>query len=403
MRAMLIGSVLALAAASFPALGAAAQSPPWGNPAIQPGRAPVVDPTQIPEAKGWSSEVVLSGLEHPWAMAWLPNGAMLITERPGRLRIVENGKLRAKPLGGVPAVLALRQGGLLDVSPAPDFAKSRQIYLCYAAGTAEANSTRVAVGELSREGGMLTRVREIFRAGPDKPQGFHFGCRFQWLPDGTFLLGLGDGGRTRDQAQNMDSHLGKVVRLTRDGKAPSDNPFHSRADALPEIWSIGHRNIQGMTRDPVSGRLYATEHGAQGGDELNLLRAGADYGWVRHTYAVEYGQERKPISTTQAAPGIDEPMLVFTPSIGPSGLAFYSGDKFPAWQGDLFAGGLITGARTNPGSVFRIDLDADGKMRGQEKLTMPGRVRDVRAGPDGFLYVLTDEANGQLIRIKPAG
>ncbi|MFZ4069236.1 MAG: PQQ-dependent sugar dehydrogenase [Caulobacterales bacterium] len=393
-------------AALVTALSAAAQTapaaPPWGNPAIQAGTAPVVDPIAIPEAKGWRAEVVVDKLEHPWALAWLPNGAMLITERPGRLRVVVNGKLRAKPIGGVPEVLALRQGGLLDVSPAPDFAKSRQIYLCYSAGTAEANATRIAVGELSREGGMLTRVREIFRVSPDKAQGFHFGCRFQWLPDGTFLLGLGDGGRTRDRAGDMDAHLGKVIRLNRDGKPPADNPFHSRADSLPEIWSYGHRNIQGLTRDPAGGRLYATEHGAQGGDELNLLRAGADYGWPRVTYAVEYGQEKKPITTAQAAAGIDEPLLVFTPSIGPSGLAFYNGDKFPAWRGNLFAGGLITGARTNPGSVFRVDLDADGKMRGQEKLTMPGRVRDVRAGPDGFLYVLTDEANGQLLRIRPA-
>jgi aldose sugar dehydrogenase len=391
-------------AAVLTALSASAQTPPpWGNPAIQACKAPVVDPIAIPEAKGWRAEVVVDKLEHPWALTWLPNGDMLITERPGRLRLVSNGKLRAKPIGGVPEVLALRQGGLLDVSPAPDFAKSRQIYLCYAAGTAEANATRIAVGELSREGGTLTRVREIFRVRPDKAQGFHFGCRFQWLPDGTFLLGLGDGGRTRDRAGDMAAHLGKVIRLNRDGKPPADNPFHSRADSLPEIWSFGHRNIQGLTRDPASGRLYATEHGAQGGDELNLLRAGADYGWPRVTYAVEYGQEKKPITTAQAAAGIDEPLLVLTPSIGPSGLAFYSGAQFPAWQGDLFAGGLITGARTNPGSVFRIDLDAEGKVRGQEKLTMPGRVRDVRAGPDGFLYVLTDEANGQLLRIRPAG
>lgn len=391
-------------AAVFTALSASAQTPPpWGNPAIQAGAAPVVDPIAIPEAKGWRAEVAVDGLEHPWGLAWLPNGDMLITERPGRLRLVSNGKLRAKPIGGAPEVLALRQGGLLDVSPAPDFAKSRQIYLCYAAGTADANATRVAVGALSRDGRTLTGLREIFRVTPDKAQGFHFGCRFQWLPEGTFLLGLGDGGRTRDRAGDMSAHLGKVIRLNRDGKPPADNPFHSRADSLPEIWSFGHRNIQGLTRDPASGRIFATEHGAQGGDELNSLRAGADYGWPRVTYAVEYGQEKKPIATAQAAAGVDEPLLVFTPSIGPSGLAFYIGGAFPAWQGDLFAGGLITGARTNPGSVFRIDLDANGKVVGQEKLTMPGRVRDVRAGPDGFLYVLTDEAKGQLLRIRPAG
>lgn len=371
------------------------------DPGVSPGPVTPRDPTQIPVATGWTSTALLSGLEHPWGMAFLPNGDMLITERPGRLRYVAKGKLEPRPIDGVPPVLAHRQGGLLDVSLHPDFARNRLIYLTLSQGTEEANATRVVRARL--DGRRLTQVREIFRVGPDKRGGFHFGARIVWLPDGTMLVGLGDGGFTRDRVQDLDNHFGKIVRLKDDGSVATDNPFHARADAKPEVFTYGHRNIQGFARDPETGRLWATEHGAQGGDELNLIRPGANYGWMTVTYAVEYGQDRKLISTRQSAPGMDDPKAVWTPSIAPSGLAVYRGDRFPAWRGDIFAGGLITGARANPGSVFRIRVNADGAVVGQERLPMPARVRDVRQGPDGDLYVLTDEANGQLIRISPAG
>ena len=366
---------------------------------IVPGPVTPADPTALPLTQGWSAEPIVNGLEHPWAVAWLPNGDMLITERPGRLRIVRDGKLDPKPIAGLPPILALRQGGLLDVAPHPDFTKNKLIFLTYAAGTEEANSTRVLRAKLDR--GRLSEVKEIFRASPDKAAGFHFGSRLLWLPDGTLLVTLGDGGRHRDRAQDLGAHFGKIVRMTIDGAAPADNPFNARTDALPHVWSYGHRNVQGIARDPATGRIFATEHGAQGGDELNLVRAGADFGWPSATYAVEYGQERKPISPRQSAPGMDDPLAVWTPSIAPSGLAFYTGALFPEWRGDIFAGALLTGARTNPGGIIRVRINADGKAIGMERIALNARIRDVRQGPDGALYALTDEAQGQLLRISP--
>lgn len=395
MRALWIAaaSLFALTAAACAQAPIAAQAQPVA--AAPAASVAPVDVGALPIATGWRAETVAQGLAHPWGIAWLPNGDALVTERPGRLRLLRaNGVLEAQPIAGVPAVLALRQGGLMDVSLHPNFAQNRTIYLTLSVGTAEANSTRLIKATL--DGLQLTNVQEIYRASPDKAAGFHFGSRIVWLPDGSMLVSIGDGGRTRDRAQYLDNDFGKVLRLDENGKAMSGNPFNARVDAKPEVYSYGHRNIQGMVRDGASGRVFATEHGAQGGDEVNLVTAGANYGWPAYTYAVEYGPLKTPISPNQRGAGITEPLAVWSPGIGPSGLAFYTGARFPAWQGDLFAGGLVGKV------IVRVDLDAQGQVVKQERLPMDWRIRDVRQGPDGFLYALTDEENGRIVRIVPA-
>jgi glucose/arabinose dehydrogenase len=357
------------------------------------------DPTRLPIAQGWRTETLVDGLEHPWGLAFLPGGDLLITERPGRLRRVRDGVLLPDPIAGAPAVLALRQGGLLDVAADPDFARNRFIYLSFASGSESVNATRVVRGRL--QDNQLLDVTQIFEATPQKAGGFHFGSRLVFLPDGTLLISVGDGGSERNRAQDLGAHFGKVARIRPDGATASDNPFHARADARAEVWSYGHRNIQGMARDPVSGRIYATEHGAQGGDELNLLTPGSNYGWPLATSAVEYGPDKRPISPHRSLPEMTDPLVVWTPSIAPSGLTVYRGDLFRAWNGDLFAGAMVTGSRAIAGGVVRIDLDDNGRVQGQERLAIDARVRDVRTGPDGALYVLTDEVKGRLIRITP--
>jgi glucose/arabinose dehydrogenase len=341
---------------------------------------------------------VLSGLEHPWSMAWLPDGAILITERPGRLRIVRNGTLEPAPIAGVPPVFAEGQGGLMEVSVHPNFAKYRFIYLTYSHGTGQANRTRVARAKF--DGKALSDVKVIFEVSQAKEGTQHFGSRIVWLSDNTMLVAIGDGGNPpvqldgeliRKQAQNLRSQLGKIVRLNDDGSIPSNNPFVKTAHANPSVWSYGHRNTQGLTFDAATGRIWQTEHGARGGDEVNLVKAGKNYGWPLVTYSREYfGPE---ISSERSRPGMEDPKLVWTPSIAPSGLAFYNGDRFPAWKGNLFAGGLVSK------DVRRITLDGAGNVVSQQSIDIGQRVRDVRQGPDGLLYVLTDEQNGQLIRL----
>jgi glucose/arabinose dehydrogenase len=344
--------------------------------------------------------VVVDGLENPWSMAWLPDGAVLVTERPGRLRVVRNGALDPTPIAGVPPVFAAGQGGLMEVSVHPQFAQNRFVYLTYSHGNASANRTRVARGVL--DGQTLRDVQVIFEVAQAKPDGQHFGSRILWLPDGTMLVSFGDGGNPpvslngdliRKQAQNLGSLLGKVVRLNDDGSIPADNPFANNANAEPAVWSYGHRNIQGLALDPATGQVWASEHGARGGDELNQLQAGQNYGWPLVTYSREYtGGE---ISPDRSRPGLVDPKTVWQSTIAPSGLTFYTGDRLPGWKGDLFAGGLVSQ------SIQRIDIDASGNVVGQQQIAIDQRVRDVRQSPDGFLYVLTDESNGQMIRIEP--
>lgn len=367
--------------------------------AEQAGPAPISG--DVPEAGGWRAEVVVEGLSHPWSIAWLPDGSALVTERPGRLRLIRDGRLDPKPIAGLPQVSAIGQGGLLDIALHPDFADNRLVYLTMAVGSSEANRTALVRGRL--EDHALRDARIIFQNADAKSGGQHFGSRLVWLPDKSLLMSIGDGGNPpirfgdgniRNQAQNLGTHFGKVLRLKDDGTPPPDNPFVNRPGAKPEIWTLGHRNIQGLTRHPLNGRIWANEHGSRGGDELNVLERGRNYGWPVVTYSFEYWGPK--ISDETHRPGIADPQLVWTPSKAPSGLTFYTGDVYPRWKGDLFSGALKFG------QIRRIDLDGD-RIVGEEKLTFGRRVRDVRQGPDGYLYVLTDEDDGALLKIVPTG
>ena len=362
--------------------------------------SPVLSDRNVATANNFKTTTVTEGLERPWGMAWLPDGSILITERPGRLRIVRNGELDLEPIAGVPEVFAVNHGGLLDISLHPNFAENQLVYFTYSDGTNQANHTKVA--RATFDGTSLQNWEDIFEVNPLKPEGQHFGSRIVWLPDNTMLVGLGDGGNPpiqlngdliRNQAQNLSSHLGTVVRLNDDGSIPQDNPFVNSAEADPAIWSYGHRNIQGMTIDPVTNRVWSHEHGSRGGDELNIIEAEQNYGWPEVSYSDEYTGGK--VAEVSSRPDVPEPELIWTPSIAPSGLAFYSSDRFSQWQGDLFAGGLVSR------DVRRIDLDGEGNILGEESISIGQRVRDVRQGSDGMLYVLTDEQNGALIRVEP--
>jgi glucose/arabinose dehydrogenase len=395
----------------------AAAAEPDPKTGIIAGPVAATDPAALPAATNIRTTSLIEGLEAPWGFAFLPNGDMLITELLGQLRSVKNGKLEARPIGGVPPVATGGQGGLMDVTLHPEYSTNRLLYLSHSHGDESASRTRVVRAEL--RGRKLRNVTTIFEVSQAKPRIQHNGSRFAWLPDGTLLVTIGDGGNPptmlegqfiREQAQNLDSHLGKIIRIHDDGRIPSDNPFLDRPDAKRELFSYGHRNAQGLVRDPVSGRIYATEHGSQGGDELNLIRPGANYGWPRTAHAVEYGPERKPITPHQSLPGMEDPLVAWDPGIAPSGLEIYQADRYPGWRGDLFAGGLRVAGRPNPGALFRVDLDADGKVLGQERIDLGAvRVRFVKTGPDGLLYLLTTatenyrdrgERNGKLVRIE---
>ena len=339
--------------------------------------------------------VVTSGLEHPWGIAFLPDGRALVTERPGRLRIVDrNGKV-GEPLAGVPAVDAVGQGGLLDVALDPDFARNQRIYLSYAEPRGEGtNGTSVARAKLGPKG--LEDVTVIFRQQPAMASRHHFGSRLVFGRDGNLFVTMGDRNSGRDKVQLLDTHIGKVVRIDRDGKAPADNPYRQQAGALPELWSIGHRNIQGAALDPATGDLWTNEHGPKGGDELNHTLGGRNYGWPLVTYGTEYSG--KPVSDKTEAAGLESPVHYWVPSIATSGLAFYTGTAIPAWQGNVFVGGLKSA------ELSRLEL-RDGKVVNEESLfgdALGKRIRAVVNGPDGALYLLTDEADGQLIRVTAA-
>ncbi len=346
-------------------------------------------------------KTIVRGLEHPWSMAWLPDGSILITERPGRLRIVKNGVLLPQAIAGLPNIYAQGQGGLMDISLHPQFQQNRLVYLTYAHGDASANRTRL--GRAKFDGKSLTNFQVIFEAAPVKAGTQHFGSRIAWLQDGTLLLAIGDGGNPplklggsliREQAQKLNSHLGKVLRLNDDGSAPKNNPFIKKPQAKPEIWSYGHRNIQGLAVDQNTGKVWATEHGSKGGDELNLLNVGKNYGWPQVSFSQEYfGGD---ITSLRSKVGMVDPKLVWTPAIAPSGLAVYNSTRFPQWQGNLFLGGLVSQ------DLRRITTDRDGLVKTQEQINIGQRVRDVRQGADGFIYVLTDQVNGELIRLQPA-
>lgn len=354
----------------------------------------ILSSDNVQKADNFKKTTVLEGLENPWSISWLPNGDVLITERPGRLRIVRNGKLQQTPISGLPEIFARGQGGLMEISLHPKFAENNLIYLTYSHGNAQQNRTRLARAKFN--GKALTDLKVIFEVSPTKSGTQHFGSRIIWLPDNTMLLAIGDGGNpplkidgelSRKQAQKLNSHLGKIVRLNDDGSIPKDNPFIQTKNANPAIWSYGHRNIQGLTFDPKTQRIWSTEHGSRGGDELNLVEVSKNYGWPVVTYSKEYtGGE---ISQERSRPGMVDPKVVWTPAIAPSGLAFYNGD--------LFAGGLVSR------DVRHIDLDEKGNVVSEKSIEIGERVRDVKVAPDGKLYVITDEGDGKLIRLESAG
>lgn len=335
---------------------------------------------------------VAKGLDHPWSVAFLPDGRQLVTELPGRIRVLADGRL-SDPIAGVPPVYEAGQGGLFDVLPHPRFAENGLLYLSYAHGNAGANATRVARARL--DGDRLTSLDVIFEAAPLKDTPVHYGGRMAWLPDGTLLVTTGDGFDYREWAQKPDTLLGKIVRIRDDGSVPADNPFVNRPGYRAQIWTLGHRNPQGLAYDPVLARLYAHEHGPQGGDEVNVIQSGANYGWPVATRGRDYSGAS--ISPFKSYPGMIEPIVGWTPSIAPSGLAVYRGALFPEWNGDLLAGALVDQ------EVRRIDLDASGRVIGQEPLfaELEARIRDVRVAPDGAVWLLTDEENGRVLRVTP--
>ena len=340
------------------------------------------------------AQTVASGLQHPWAVAFLPDGRFLVTERPGRLRVVNADGQVQPAVQGLPEVAAGGQGGLLDVITDSAFASNRTIYFCFSEpGKGTTNSTALARARLSQDAKRLEDVKVIFSQQPKFSSTAHFGCRIVERPDGTLFLTLGDRFSRRDDAQTLDNHHGKVVRVGKDGAIPKDNPFVGKAGALPEIWSYGHRNSQGATLAP-DGSLWTHEHGARGGDEINRPQAGKNHGWPLVSFGVNYDGS-KIGSGDSAAPGLEPPLHHWTPSIAPSGMAFLTSDRYGAsWKGNLFVGSLKFQY------LDRIELK-DGQVVAEHKLLedLGQRIRDVRQGPDGLLYVLTDNANGRLIRL----
>ena len=341
-------------------------------------------------------QTVAIGLENPWGVAFLPSGRFLVAERPGRLRMVEADGTVGAPVAGLPAIAAGGQGGLLDVLADSDFARTRTVYFCFAEPQpgGSGNSTALARAKLSADDSRLEDVEVLFSQRPKVSSSAHFGCRIVESRDGTLFMTLGDRFSRRDDAQKLDNHIGKVIRIRKDGSVPPDNPFVGRQGALPEIWSYGHRNGQGATLAP-DGRLWMHEHGAQGGDEINVPQAGRNYGWPVITHGENYGGGKIGEGTAKA--GMEQPLHFWVPSIAPSGMAFLTSDRYgAAWKGNLFVGSLKFGY------LDRIVLK-DGKVVAEHKLLEDGkaRIRDVKQGPDGLLYVLTDESRGKLLRLQP--
>lgn len=344
--------------------------------------------------------VVAKGLEHPWAIAVMPDGDMLVTERPGRMRIVSKDGSISAPIAGLPAVDGRDQGGLLDVVLDPQFDVNQRIYWSYAEPREGGNGTAVAHGKLVREAApRVDEVEVIWRMTPTLDSTKHFGSRLVWAKDGNLFITTGERSidEGRHQAQKLDSAFGKVIRVDRNGKAPADNPFVGRQGALPEIYSYGHRNIQAAALHPETGMLWEVEHGARGGDEIDIVRPGKDYGWPTIAYGIEYKGDKITGGETRRA-GMEQPIYYWDPVIAPSGMAFYQGEMFPAWRGSLFVGALAGK------HLARLTLDGE-RVVGEERLLADRgqRIRDVRVGPDGAVYVATDEENGEIWRLVGAG
>lgn len=342
----------------------------------------------------WST--VASGLKHPWSVAFLPDGAMLVTERPGRLRLVSpEGEISA-PIAGLPPVTTGDQAGLLDVVLDPSFGTNRLIYWSYSEPRGgESSATAVARGRLSEDRTRLENVEVIFRQQPAVVSFGHYGSRLVFSRDGTLFVTLGERQIVREMIQDLSTDIGKIVRINPDGSVPADNPFVGQPGKRPEIWSYGHRNPQGATLNPATGELWTAEHGAKGGDEVNIPRKGRNYGWPVISYGVEYSGERIGEGTKKE--GMEQPLYYWAPSIAPSGMTFVTSDRYPGMKGNLLVGGLAAQ------DLSRLVLDGEAVVAEERLLSSLGkRIRDVRQGPDGYLYVLTDEDDGQLLRLEPA-
>jgi glucose/arabinose dehydrogenase len=353
---------------------------------------------------------VASQLDAPWAFTWLPSGGILVTERFGSLRMVRDGELQAETISGVPEVFSNGQGGLLDVAVHSNFTENNFVYLSYAHGSNEGNRLRVARAELNDMN--LENLEVIFEVGETKTGNQHFGSRFAWLPDNTLLFSVGDGGNPpleyngeliREQAQNLSAHLGKIIRINDDGSIPDDNPFIGRPDVNPEIYSYGHRNVQGIDYDASNNRVLASEHGSKGGDELNGIQAGENYGWPLTTFATEYDAFGTPISENQTLPGVQNPLAVWTPTIAPAEVVVYNGPEYSA-TGDVFVAGMLLRDNTTiaayafrpAGGIFRLHTNEQGQIFDQTLINVGDvRVRSIAEGPDGYLYALTDTTDRQ--------
>jgi glucose/arabinose dehydrogenase len=367
-----------------------------GAVAVVPTAASAAPLTYPSSAGNLMVETIATGLANPWALAFLPDGRLVVTERAGRMRIVgKDGKL-SPPLAGVPQVAARGQGGLHDVVLDRDYAQNSTIYFCFAEPASGGGRTALAHAKLIDEATpRLDDVKVIFHQEGPLSSGNHFGCRIAQAADGNLFLTMGDHFSYRNEAQNLANHLGKIVRIRPDGSVPSDNPFVNRTGAKPEIWSYGHRNSQGAAIHPQTGKLWEHEHGPRGGDEINIPEAGKNYGWPVIGYGIDYSGAKIHESTQRA--GMEQPIKYWVPSIAPSGMAFYTGELFPAWRGSLFVGALA-------GQILvRLELKGD-TVGSEERLlrTLNERIRDVRMGPDGALWLATDNSAGRILRVAPA-
>ncbi|HKY09084.1 MAG TPA: PQQ-dependent sugar dehydrogenase [Candidatus Binatia bacterium] len=351
-------------------------------------------PTPAPVSGVVQAQTIAKGLEHPWALEFLPDKRMIVTERPGRVRIVAaNGQI-SEPLAGVPKVFASGQGGLLDVALSPAFAKDRLVYLSYAEPGEGGAGTAVARGRLGERG--LENIQVIWRQQPKVSGPNHWGSRIVFRPDGTLFVTLGERFNHAEKAQDLSTTIGKIVRINPDGSAPRDNPFVKRDGARPEIWSYGHRNVQAAALHPETGQLWTVEHGARGGDELNHPEAGKNYGWPVISYGTHYSMLKIGEGTAKA--GMEQPVYFWDPVIAPSGMEVYTGDLFSGWKNNFLIGSLT------PGGLVRLAMN-NGKVAQEERYLgeLRQRIRDVRQAPDGSLYLLTDARDGQILRITPAG
>lgn len=348
------------------------------------------------EAGNLQIETIATGLVNPWALAFLPDGRMLVTERPGRMRLITRDSKMSPPLAGVPKVAASGQGGLLDVIADRNFAQNRTIYFCYSDPVSGGAQTALARAVLDAgEAPKLENVQRIFQQKGPPSSGNHFGCRIVQMPDGNLFLTMGDHYSARNEAQNLGNHIGKIIRIAPDGSVPKDNPFVGKQGAKPEIWSYGHRNSQGAALNPTSGKLWMHEHGPRGGDEINIPQPGRNYGWPVIGFGIDYSGAKIHEGTQK--PGMEQPIVQWTPVIAPSGMAFYQGDLFPKWKGNAFIGGLATRI------LVRLELSGDKVVREERLLRdLNERIRDVRTGPDGALWLVTDNSAGRILRVTPA-